>query len=138
MPYTKKVEPLLSPGKSRFSGHFAYAQSRSDIAKYRHIEQEGFLKNYGHSAAQLKKIVWAGGDAANFDGPGGGLMEQGQSEKESCFSCPVRTYERDGLSLIQGEIIHTENLPGRVCPPKISGNQQWFQNATAAFRITSG
>jgi len=137
MPYTKKVEPLLRPGKGRFPGHFAYAQSRSEIAKYRHIEQEGFLKNDGHSAAQLKKIVWAGGDAVKFDESGGGLIEQGQSEKESCFSCPVRTYERDGLTLIQGEIIDAENLPGGVCPPKISGNQQWFQNGPAAFRITS-
>ena len=40
-------------------------------------------------------------------------MEQGESEKESCFSRSVRTYERDGLSLIQGEIIDIENLPGR-------------------------
>jgi len=138
MPYTKKVEPLLRPGKGRFSGNFAYAQSRSEIAKHRHIEQEGFLKNDGYSAAQLKKIVWAGGDAVKFDGSGGGLMEQGQSEKESCFSCPVRTYERYGFSLIQGEIIDTEDLPGGVYPPKVSGNQQWFQIGTAAFRITSG
>jgi hypothetical protein len=65
-------------------------------------------------------------------------MEQGQSEKESRFSCPVRTYERDGLALIQGEIIDAENLPGGICPPKISGNKQRFQNGTAAFRITSG
>jgi hypothetical protein len=138
MPYTKKVEPLLRPGKGRFPGHFAYAQSRSEIAKYRHIEQEGFLKNDGHSAAQLETIVRAGGNAVKFDGSGGGLMEQGQSEKEGCFSCPVRTYERDGLTLIQGEIIDAENHPGGIYPPKISGNQHWFQNGTAAFRIASG
>jgi hypothetical protein len=137
MGYAKKVEPLLCPGKGRFPGHFAYAQSRSDIAKYRHIEQEGFLKNDGHSAAQLKKIVRAGGDPVEFDGSGGGLMEQGQGEKESCFSCPVGTYERDGLTVIEGKIIDAENLPGGICPPKISGNQQWFQYGSTAFRITS-
>ena len=55
-------------------------------------------------------------------------MEQGESEKEGCFSRSVRTYERDGLSLVQGEIIDIENLPGGVCAPQIFGDQQWFQN----------
>jgi len=63
-------------------------------------------------------------------------MEQGQSEKESCFPCPVGTYERDGFSMIQGEIIYTQNLPGGVYSPKISCNQQWFQIGATAFRIT--
>ena len=65
--------------------------------------------------------------------PGGWLMEQGESEKESCFSRSIRTYERDGLALIQGEIIDIENLPGGAYTPQIFGDQQRFQNGDGSL-----
>jgi hypothetical protein len=126
--HTKKFEPLLRPGKGWLCGDFAYAQSRCEIGQDGHIEQERFLKNYGHAAAQLKNIARGRRDPVQFDGARDRLLEQGEGQKESGFPRSIRADEGDGLSLIQGEIIDVENFPGGVYTPQIPGNEHWFQN----------
>jgi hypothetical protein len=92
MRYTKQIKPFVRPCDSRFPGYLSYPYSPGEIAEDGQVEKERLLKNNGHAASQLKKIVWARSDAVQFDSPGGRPMEQGESEKESRFSRSVRTY----------------------------------------------